>query len=164
MTASTAPLDQGSMFADPFWLLALAGLLFTVVGGFEVGSQLIPFALGSPEWEFGTYCSVMDTLPQFLLGLGLLSAWAVTAGKRPLAKTLGVLFLLLAFLNLAGAFLFATNVPQVLKIHPHSVIQVGIKKAVLKASLQSAVYPFALLWLGQYMLRNSPGSRKGRGG
>ncbi len=159
MTASTVSVEAPSAYLDPFWLLALAGVLFTVVGAFELGTQLFPLALGSPEWEFGTYCSLMDTFPQLLLGLGLLSVYATAQSKRPLALTLAIVFFLLTIFVLFSAFFFATNVPQVLRINPRSNLQTGIKKAVLKASLQSVVYPIAFLWLGIFLVRNSSRSR-----
>ncbi|MGE0354917.1 MAG: hypothetical protein AB7Q69_17025, partial [Gemmatimonadales bacterium] len=66
MTATTST-DQRSQ--DTTWtLLGLAGLLFLVIGTLEIGTVLFPLTLGSPEWEFGTYSSLMDTLPLFLLG------------------------------------------------------------------------------------------------
>ena len=56
---------------------------------------------------------------------------------------------------IAFAFLYLTNVPQALRVNPRSTIQTGIKKAVSKASIQTAVFPVALLWLGSVVLRNS---------
>jgi hypothetical protein len=38
-----------------FALLGLVGVLFTVIGGLEILTQIFPLSLGNPEWEFGTY-------------------------------------------------------------------------------------------------------------
>lgn len=157
MTAATAPARERLL--DPFIIIGLAGVLFTVVSGADLYSQIFPLALGSPEWEFGTYSSVMDSLPLFTMGLGFLAVYAVARSNRIVARIVGVLFILIALVILAGAFLYATNVPQALRINPRSPVQTGIKKAVAKSALQSAIYPIAYLWLGVFALRHSGKNR-----
>lgn len=158
MAASTEPIAEYPL--DTFTLLGLAGALFTVVGLMEIGVQLFPLGMGSPEWEFGTYSSVMDTMPLLFMGMGLLGVFAIARGHAVLAKLLSVGFFLLVLFILAFAFLYATNVPQALRVNPRSPLQTGIKKAVTKASLQTAVYPIALLWLGVFTWRNSRRERR----
>ncbi len=159
MTAAAAESDRPGLL-QPFDILGLVGILFLVVGAAELATQLFPMALGSPEWEFGTFSSMLDSLPLFTMGLGFLGVYGV-AGSRPvLAKTCGALFILMALFILAGAFLYATNVPQALRVNPRSTIQTGIKKAITKAALQSTIYPIAFLWAGFFTLRNSNRSRR----
>jgi hypothetical protein len=97
----------------------------------------------------------MDSMPLFLMGLGFLGVFAVVGGHRVLARALATILFLLALALIAFAFLYLTNVPQALRINPRSPIQTGIKKAVSKATIQTAVFPVALIWLGSAVLRNS---------
>jgi hypothetical protein len=117
-------------------------------------------SLGSPEWEFGTYSSMMDSMPLFLMGLGFLAVFAVARSRLTLLRVLGVVFVLVALFILAGAFLYATNVPHALRMAPGSALQTGMKKAVTKGALQATIYPIAFLWLGVFALKNSVGSRR----
>jgi hypothetical protein len=159
MTAATAT-SHDRPGIDPFVIIGLAGLLFLVVGGTEIATQLFPFALGSPEWEFGTYSSMMDSLPLLTMGLGFLGVVAVVRRLHALAMVVGGLCILFALFFLAGAFLYATNIPQALRINPRSPVQTGIKKAIAKGILQSAIYPIAYLWMGIFLLRQSLGSKR----
>jgi hypothetical protein len=158
MTAATVP-ETHHLTIDPFNVLGLVGIMFLVIGGVDLGTQLFPLGLGNPDWEFGTYSSVMDSLPLFTMGLGFLAVVSVVRSYRLLGIVVGVLFILLALLILAGAFLYATNIPQVLRVRPRSVVQTGLKKAIVKGTLQSAIYPIAYLWLGVFVIRHV---RRGR--
>jgi hypothetical protein len=158
MTAASVPARERPF--DPFVIVGIAGLLFTVIGGAELATQIFPMALGSPEWEFGTYSSMMDSMPLFLMGLGFLGAFAVARSHTTLLRILGIIFILVALFVLAGAFLYATNVPQALKMYPGTPLQTGMKKAVTKGALQSTIYPIAFLWLGVFAIRNSARSRR----
>lgn len=154
MTA--APVAESRLpFLQPFWVVGLVGVLFTVIGGMEILLQVFPMSLGNPEWEFGTFSSVMDSMPLLLMGLGFLGVFAVVGGHRVLAVVLATVLFTLALLLVAFAFLYATNVPQALRVNPRSAIQTGIKKAVSKASIQIAVFPVTLLWLGAFVLRKT---------
>ena len=163
MTAAPA-VESRPQYLQPFALIGLVGVLFTVIGGLEIITQIFPLSLGNPEWEFGTYSSVMDSMPLFMMGLGFLSVFAVVGGHKVLARVLGIILFALALVLIAFAFLYLTNVPQALRVNPRSPIQTGIKKAVSKASIQTAVFPVALIWLGAVVLRNSrrEGSRERR--
>lgn len=154
MTAS-APAEARPILFQPFVMIGLVGMLFTVVGGIEVVTLVFPLSIGNPEWEFGTYSAVMDSMPPLLMGLGFLGVFAVVQGHRALAKSIAVLAIVLALLLIAFAFLYGTNVPQALRVNPRSPIQTGIKKAVAKASFQTAIIPVALIWLGAFLARNS---------
>ncbi len=158
MTAATAAVKARML--DPFTIVGLTGVMFAVIGGAELVTQIFPMALGSPEWEFGTYSSVMDSMPLFLMGLGFLGAYAVTRSMTVLARVLGIVFVLLALFVLAGAFLYSTNLPQALRMNPGSPMQTGMKKAVVKGAIQSAIYPIAFLWFGVFMLKNAGAGRR----
>jgi hypothetical protein len=160
--ATTSELDRSS--GDVFTIVALTGLLFAVVGGTDLATQLFPLGLGSPEWEFGTYSSMMDSIPLFTMGLGFLGVYSVTRAHRGLSMILGIIFILVALFILAFAFIYATNLPQVLRVRPASssqlALQTGVKKAVVKGSLQAAIYPIAFLWMGIFVLRHAGKGRR----
>jgi hypothetical protein len=160
--ATTAEPERDSV--DAFTLIGLTGILFAVLGGTDLATQLFPLGLGSPEWEFGTYSSMMDSIPLFAMGLGFLGVYAIARANRALSISVGILFILVALFILAFAFIYATNLPQVLRVRPRSpaqiALQTGVKKAVVKGTLQSAIYPIAFLWMGIFALRHS--GRKSR--
>ena len=159
MTAATTPARDNQAF-DPFVIIGLTGIIFAIIGGAELATQIFPLALGSPEWEFGTYSSMMDSMPLFVMGLGFLAVFAVARTHSVLARVLGIIFILTAVFILAGAFLYATNVPQALRMNPGSALQTGMKKAVTKGALQTTIYPVAFLWLGVFTLRHGGRSRR----
>ena len=156
MTAATVPDDRPF---DPFVIVGLTGILFTIIGGVDLATQIFPLALGSPDWEFGTYSSVMDSLPLTLMGLGFITAFAVARSRPILLRVVGILFIILALLVLAGAFLYATNIPQVLRRGAGSPLMTGMKKAVTKGVIQSTLYPIAFLWLAVFALKHSSRGR-----
>jgi hypothetical protein len=158
MTAAAAP-GRDRPF-DPFILIGMTGTLFAVLGLVDLVTQIFPLALGSPEWEFGTYSSMMDSMPLFLMGLGFLAVFAVARSQLGLLRTLGFVFLFVAIFILAGAFLYATNVPQALKMGPGTPLQTGMKKAVTKGALQTTIYPIAFLWLAVFAFKNSGKGRR----
>ena len=158
MTAAAAPGNDRPF--DPFVIIGLTGILFTVLGTVDLATQIFPMALGSPEWEFGTYSSMMDSMPLFLMGLGFLGVFAVARSHPLLLRVLGFVFLFVAFFILAGAFLYATNVPQALKMGPGTPLQTGMKKAVTKGALQTTIYPIAFLWLAVFSFKNSGKGRR----
>jgi hypothetical protein len=155
MTAASAVESRPQY--QPFALIGLVGVLFTVIGGHEILSQVFPLNLGTPEWEFGTYSSVMDNMPLLIMGLGFLGVFAVVGGHKVLARVLAAILFVLALFLIAFAFLYLTNVPQALRVRSGPAIQTGIKKAVTKASIQTALFPVTLLWLGSYVLRKTKG-------
>ncbi len=152
------PEPQTSFPAEPvIWrALAIVGLLFTVIGMAQLWSILFPLRLGSGEWEFGTYSAMMDNLPLLVMGLGFAIAAAWGTGRLGAARIAGLLLLLLVLVMMAGAFLYATNVPDALRTAPGTPFATGIKKAVSKAAVQTAVYPVGCIWLAISGLRPDP--------
>jgi uncharacterized membrane protein len=159
MTAPAATATASDGF-QPFNLVGLVGILFTVVGGIEIGTQLFPMSIGNPEWEFGTFSAVMDSMPPLLIGLGFLGVFAVVRKNRLLGRAVAIFAFTVALVLIGFAFLYATNVPQALKVNPRSAIETGIKKAVTKASFQTAIFPVTLIWLGAFLVRNTSHSRR----
>ncbi len=154
MTAAPVA-DSRPPLIQPFALFGLVGVLFIVVGGLEIYQQVFPMSLGNAEWEFGTFSSVMDTMPLLLMGMGFLGVYAVVGGHVILARILGIAMFGMALALLAFAFLYFTNVPPALRVNPGTPVQTGIKKAVAKATLQTMIFPIVLLWLGAYVMRKT---------
>lgn len=163
MTAAMTS-ESESYSVDSFTLLGLTGILFAVLGATDLVTQLFPLGLGSPDWEFGTYSSIMDSIPLFTMGMGFLGAYAVARAHRSLSLVIGIILIVLAVLLLAFAFLYATNLPQALRARPRSpgetVIRLGMKKAVVKGALQTAIYPISFLWMGIFIIRYGRRSRR----
>jgi hypothetical protein len=157
MTAAMTS-ESGHPSFDSFTLLGLIGILFAVLGGTDLVTQLFPLGLGSPEWEFGTYSSIMDSIPLFTMGMGFLGAYAVARSHRSLALVIGIILILVALFVLAFAFLYATNLPQALRVRARTpgelAIRLGVKKAIAKGALQTAIYPIAFLWMGIFTIRH----------
>ena len=162
MTAATTTPEFERL--DAFTLLGLTGILFTVLGATDLATQLFPLGLGSPDWEFGTYSSIMDSIPLFTMGMGFLGAYSVVRANRPLSLVLGIVLILVAVFLLAFAFLYATNLPQALRVRPRAAadlaVRLGLKKAVVKGALQTAIYPIAYLWMGIYVIRYGKRGRR----
>ena len=147
-TSASHSAESDRRAAGPWTIIGAAGILFTVIGAFEVGVLFYPTALGSPEWEFGTFSALMDTLPLFTLGLGFLCAFALATDRKVLARLVGTVFILALLVILAGALLYATNIPQVLRVGPRSQLQTAIKKALAKTGIQAVIFPVTYIWLG----------------
>lgn len=141
---STA-LSPASTFA---WrLLRLLGVVFLVLGAANLGAILVPFDIGNPDWEFGTVNALLDSMPLFGLGLGLVLAASRALGRLWVARGVAVVFLVLALVVWAAAALYATNLPLAFRnIRDPNVLTV-IKKAAAKATVQAVVYPFGFLWI-----------------
>ena len=94
------------------------------------------------------------------MGLGFLAVFAVARSHATLLRILGFVFIFVALFILAGAFLYATNIPQALKMGPGTPLQTGMKKAITKGALQSTIYPITFLWLAVFALRHSSRSHR----
>ncbi len=155
MTAAAPVSETPARPTLPFTVIGLAGILFAVIGAVEIGTLLVPFNLGSPEWEFGTYSALMDTLPLFMMGIGFLVVFAVVGNRRVLGRVLAIILFLVALALIGFAFLYATDVPRALQVGPRTPMQTILKKAVSKSAWQTVVYPVAVIWLGAFAWRHS---------
>jgi hypothetical protein len=128
-------------------LLGWVGLTFLVVGGADFVLTWYPMDFGNREWEFGTVTASFNGLPVPVMGLGLLLASSMHTGRRWLVglATVGAFGLLLWVL--AAAALWMATVPLALDATPVDVM-IGMKKALVKTSVQSLTYPVILGFLG----------------
>lgn len=129
--------DQALGWAMVGW----AAFAFAVVGGADVVLAWYPPAVGNPEWEFGTVSQTLDALPLLSLGVVLLVGSGVVRGQRWLVRTGAVILSLMALAVVAADVLYAMSVPIALNSVPENVIRTGLKKAIVKATIQGVTYP-----------------------
>jgi hypothetical protein len=139
------PLQEAPDFG--WYLIGWIGLVFAIIGGFDLLLTWYPPNLASPEWEFGTVSAMLDGLPVPTLGFVLLLGAGVARGQRWLVRTMATVLLVSAVLIVAAAFLYATTVPMALQSVPDPMILTGLKKAIAKTSVQAVVYPFAFIFI-----------------
>jgi hypothetical protein len=139
------PLQEAPDFG--WYLIGWIGLVFAIVGGFDLLLIWYPLNLASPEWEFGTVSAMLDGLPVPTLGFVLLLGAGVARGQRWLVRTMAIVLIVFALVIVAAAFLYATVVPMALQSIPDPAILTGLKKAIAKSSVQAVVYPFAYIWI-----------------
>lgn len=137
-SGTAAPVSASS--AGLTALAGALGLAFAVIGLGDLALAWWPAAFGSPEWEFGTATATLNGFPVPVLGLTLLLG-AALAGERPrLARTVAVLFLVLAVAILAIGLLWATTLPMAFQPTTNEVVRLGLQKAVAKTALQLLAY------------------------
>lgn len=141
-------------------LVYVLGLVFAVVGGVDLFTQIFPARVGVIEWEFGAASSFFDTVPSFGLGLGFLLAAGLARGHRWRVRALALGCILLALIMWMAAGLFATVVPQTIGAAPTLVALTAVKKSVAKTAVQILVYPVALLWIGVWSWRRTVSRHK----
>ncbi len=147
------PLEQSPDFG--WYLLGWVGLVFALVGGFDLLLTWYPLNFGNPDWEFGTITAALDGLPVTTLGLALLLGVAVARGKRWLVRTMAVVFVALAVVIVLAAMLYATDVPIALQSMTDPLIALGLKKAIAKTTVQALLYPVAFVWIAVKAWRHS---------
>ena len=140
---------KGTKKVDPAqaWaLLGWVGLVFLIVGGSDFALTWYPMNFGNREWEFGTVTASFNGLPILALGLGLLYAASLGFQRRWWAALTLIGSVVLMLWVVGGAVIWATNVPLALQAVPPEMM-VGIKKALVKTTIQSVTYPVILLFL-----------------
>ncbi len=127
--------------------LQAVGIIFLVLGLFEIVQNWVPLRVGEPEWELGTTSHFFDTFPLLGLGLAVLISTGLAAGRRWQVRTLATFCVILAVAMWLVLTLWITVLPLVLKVVSNPVVLQTIKKSATKTAVQALIYPFALLWL-----------------
>jgi hypothetical protein len=143
-----------------WYLLGVAGVVFALVGFFDIALTWYPSNFGSPEFEFASYSQSMNFLPLPVLGLMLMLAGGVARGIRWIPKTVAVLMVLVVVLILVGAVLWATSVPVGLRAVEEPMVLRGLKKAIAKTGVQAVLYPIALLYVSVKAWRHASAATK----
>ncbi len=125
---------------------AWTGLAFLIVGGVDLVLTWFPMQFGNREWEFGGVTAALNGLPVPMLGLAAM-IWAAGEGRRRWMAIVSLVAAIALFLGiLGGVVLWATGIPLALQAVPAQVA-VGLKKALVKTSVQGVVYPLLLIFL-----------------
>lgn len=146
------PVDASQVWATLGWI----GITFLVVGGADFALTWYPPNFASREWEFGTVTASFNGLPILVLGMGLLLAASVQIERRWWSALTALVSLVMLLWLIAGAVLWATNVPLALSSVPLELAQ-GVKKSIVKTAIQSVVYPVILILLLRRSIRAARG-------
>jgi len=127
--------------------LRLVGIVFLVLGLYELASNWIPLNIGVPEWELGTTSHFFDTFPLLGLGLMILTSSGLAMGRRWQVRLVATFCVLMAVAMWLVLTLWVTVLPLVLRVVTDPVVLQTVKKGAAKTGVQALIYPFALLWL-----------------
>ena len=125
-------------------LLWVVGWTFLIIGMLNVILIWIPLQLGNPEYEFGSAANALDSMPLPTMGLVFIFASARSQAREVGALVAQVVAVLLILLVLVMGTLYWLNVPTALKAVQQPAIQFGLKKSILKVTVQTVLYPIAL--------------------
>lgn len=139
-----SPLEPAP--ATGWYLLGGIGLVFLVVALADLVLAWYPLSLGDREWEFGTITTVFGGLPLLAMGLALTFGASVARGNLRLLQFWSVVLVLVGLVLVALLVLYAQGVPLALETVTDPILKVGLKKAILKTSVQGVLYPMAFLW------------------
>lgn len=138
----------------PEWRVLLTiGLLFVVVGGFDVALVWYPARFGVPEFEFASVAASLNSLPVVTMGVALL---VVASSRLELRKTAWLVLLViiaLGLLVLVGGVLFGLTVPLALQAEVEPVVLTGLKKQIVKGVVQLVAYGITYLMLARWTLK-----------
>lgn len=129
-------------------ILGWIGIVILAVGSADIVLTWYPTSFGDFEWEFGTVSASFNGLPTVTLGMGLWLAAALKGGRRRLSLALSAGFALLAVLVVLAAMLYATTAPVALSSVAGTAVEIGLKKAVAKTTIQGLFYPIGFLLIG----------------
>lgn len=140
------------------WVVARnLAIVFMVVGAVDLTLLWYPPRFGSPEFEFATISRFSDGMPVFAMGLGLLALTGIGGERRgAIWAAFGFSVLVALLLTLLG-IVFLTDVPIALRSVQDPVVQVGVRKVIVKTLLQFAVYWFLLVYLAMRTFRSVRG-------
>jgi len=136
------PVERAQAWRPLGW----AAIAFLIVGGSDFALTWYPAMFGNREWEFGTVTATFNGLPIVVLGITLLLAASVQTRRRWWSGLVAVAAFVMLVWVLAAAVLWATNVPLALQAVPGNLAQ-GLKKAMVKTTIQAVVYPVLLAYL-----------------
>jgi hypothetical protein len=128
-------------------VLLLAGL-----GDWAIA--MVPFRLGTLEWEFGTITAIFAGLPLVTLGFAGVLAAAIARGAHWQIVATAVTIILFSLIYVAALVVFLLDVPIALRT-VQGVALLGIKKAITKNVFFGVLFSVAYLWAGIAALRHA---------
>lgn len=159
-SSRTNTIDSGNAPA----LARAPSRAWTVVGwlgfGYFVMSMLdlalgwYPLGFGSPEWEFGTLSASMAGLAIPTLALYLMLASALARNKVNLARSVGIIVLIMAVLIGVLCAIYLSSLPIALNaVASNPVVHLGVQKAIAKTLMLCAGYEILYLTAALVALR-----------
>lgn len=147
-----------------WFLLGWAGWVFLIAGAADISLAWIPMHFGNPEWEFGTITRSFDALPLPFLGAALVMGSGAARGRMWWGRVAVIVFALFVLWVLFSGVVYALNVPLALRSVTQPLVLTGLKKAILRTSVQVLLYSVAasgMAWLGakQFFGRGRHSSR-----
>lgn len=133
-------------------LLNCVGWVFIAVGLVDLALIVRPFAIGNPDFLFGSVTAAMNGLPVLATGLVFVTAYAAASQLLQRLSVLGGVLVLLAALILAAGYLYYHVAPIVLDSADGTMLT-AIKKAVVKTAVQLVVYPVGFIVIGVKAIR-----------
>jgi hypothetical protein len=134
-------------------ILGIFGVIFLFAGGIDLALLWYPARLGVPEFEFVTISQFVAGLPVLTTGLVALALVALGTENSRLRLGVGAGVVLMLVLLFALLVLYALTVPIALKAQLNPDIRTGVKKSILKTTVQFATYGLGYLALGWKLLR-----------
>ena len=151
---SRDPSLRTPMAKEVGWsILGIFGVVFLFAGGIDLALLWYPARLGVPEFEFVTISQFVAGLPVLTTGLVALALVALGTENRRLRLGVGAGVVLMLVLLFALLVLYALTVPIALKAQLNPDILTGVKKSILKTTVQFATYGLGYLALGWKLLR-----------
>jgi uncharacterized membrane protein YqjE len=135
-------------------ILRIFGVIFIFAGGIDLALLWYPARLGLPEFEFVTISQFVAGMPVLTTGLVALALVALGTENRRLRVGVGVVVVLMLVLLFALLVLFALTVPVALKANLNPDIRTGVKKSIVRTTVQFATYGLGYLALGWKLLRS----------
>jgi hypothetical protein len=147
---SRDPALRTPMGKEVGWsILGIFGVVFLFAGGIDLALLWYPARLGVPEFEFVTISQFVAGLPVLTTGLVALALVALGTENRRLRLGVGAGVVLMLVLLFALLVLYVLTVPVALKAQLNPDIRTGVKKSILKTTVQFLTYGlgyFALSW------------------
>jgi hypothetical protein len=147
---SRDPSLRAPMAKEVGWsILGIFGVVFLFAGGIDLALLWYPARLGVPEFEFVTISQFVAGLPVLTTGLVALALVALGTENRRLRLGVGAGVVLMLVLLFALLVLYVLTVPVALKAQLNPDIRTGVKKSILKTTVQFLTYGlgyFALSW------------------
>ena len=128
-------------------LLGGVGLAFALVGLADLVLAWYPPSFGNRAWEFGTATVVLNGMPLFAMGLGLVFAAAVARGSRRTTRVVSGVVATLALVVAAILVLYLSTVPTAQESVTDPVLRGGLHNAIAKAVVQGVAYVGAFCWI-----------------
>jgi hypothetical protein len=144
-----APMEEGVAWS----ILRIFGVIFIFAGGIDLALLWYPARMGVAEFEFVTISQFVAGLPVLTTGLVALALVALGTENRRMRVGVGIGVVLMLVLLFALLILFALTVPVALKAQLNPDIRTGVKKSILRTTVQFGTYGLGYLALGWKLFR-----------